>query len=217
MAGSLHGFVSVALDRVPAAATDAPLDRQLIEAAGCGDLGLVKTLLEKGANVNAKDDQGMTALIAASRQGRVEVAQLLVDRDADVNAIDSAGETALVYAASKGLFEVVKLLVENGAGLGVEGRGDWAKAMAMACENGHTKTVQFLKVRIFHIPRTNWRGVVISCTRRALGVRPLGATDEVIMLDFARRKDPSYLLRKFPVGTTIEVWRRRQGKNGDTG
>ena len=164
---------------------------------------MVKTLLEKGANVNAKDDQGMTALIAASRQGRVEVAQLLVDRDADVNAIDSAGETALVYAASKGLFEVVKLLVENGAGLGVEGRGDWAKAMAMACENGHTKTGQFLKVRIFHIPRTNWRGVVISCTRRALGVRPLGATDEVIMLDFARRQIHPISFG-FPAATTLK-------------
>gem|GEM_PF-3905623 len=186
-----------------AAATDAPLDLQLIEAAGHGNLGLVGTLLEKGANVNAKDDHGMTALMAASRQGRVEVAQLLIDRDADVNARDSAGETALMYAASKGLFEVVKLLVENGAGLGVKGSGDLAKAMAVARKNGHTKTVEFLKVRTYVVSRTTWRGVVVSSTPRALGVRVLGAT-QVVMLGLARSTESSRA-NGLPIGAMVEV------------
>ncbi len=119
----------------PAAGT-APLDEQLMEAAKGGDLALAKALLDKGVDVNAKDDHGTTALMAASGQGHVEAAQLLIDRDADINARDSAGATALMYAASKGLFEVVKLLVENGAGLdakqgGGRRRWRWHRKMAI--------------------------------------------------------------------------------------
>jgi uncharacterized protein len=184
------------------ATADATLDYQLVEAAGRGDVELVKTILGKGASVNAEDDHGMTALMAASRQGHVEVAQLLVERDADVNARDSAGETALMHAASKGLFEAVKLLVENGAGLREKGRGG-ATAMEMAQKNGHAEIVEFLKVRTYAHPCKNWFGEVVSCTPRALGVRVLVAT-EVIMLRLARSTESSRLNRS-PVGATVEV------------
>ena len=45
-----------------------------------GRLEEVKRLLNEGANVNAKDDGGMTALMAASGQGRVEVVKVLLDK-----------------------------------------------------------------------------------------------------------------------------------------
>ena len=204
--------VLVMLSWAGIAAAAAPLDHQLIDAAGCGELGLVKTLLEKGANVNAQDDHGMTALTAASRQGHVAVAQLLVDRDADVDERDSAGETALMYAASKGLFEVVKLLVENGAGVAVK-EGDLAQAMAVARKNGHEKTVEFLKVRSYVLPRETWFGKVISSTPRALGVQ-VSFTEEVIMMRLGRSTRSSSL-RRPPVGATIEVLYREAGGKVD--
>jgi len=47
-------------------------DTALIHAAYAGDTDTVAVLLEKGADVNAKDDMGRTALIEAARQGRTE-------------------------------------------------------------------------------------------------------------------------------------------------
>jgi hypothetical protein len=43
----------------------ASLQEQLVDAAKSGDLELVKTLLAKGADINAGDDDGFTALMAA--------------------------------------------------------------------------------------------------------------------------------------------------------
>ncbi|MEW6533447.1 MAG: ankyrin repeat domain-containing protein [Thermodesulfobacteriota bacterium] len=192
-----------------------PLHQQLIEAARRGNLESVKTLLGMGANVNAEDDRGMTALMAACGQGHVEVAQLLIDGDADVNARDSAGETALMYAASRGLFEVVKLLVENGAALRQKGHErDGETALEMAWKNGDAKTVEFLKERTHVARATNtmpWRGVVISSTPRAIGVRVLGATGEVVMFRWKDRH------RRYPVGATIEAWRRCPGSKCNYG
>ena len=70
----------------PAWGKDAPtLDEQLIGAAKSGDLAAVKTLLAKGADVNAKDGDGLTALIAAAGEGQLEVVRLLLNKGADAN------------------------------------------------------------------------------------------------------------------------------------
>jgi ankyrin repeat protein len=55
----------------------------LIEAACKGDLRQVQELLEKGADINAKNcDQ--TALTAAARGGNLEIVKLLMEKGADV-------------------------------------------------------------------------------------------------------------------------------------
>ena len=63
-------------------------DLQFLQASRQGNAGKVKTLLEKGANVNARDSDGYTALYRACDQGSFRVAELLLDRSADVNAIN---------------------------------------------------------------------------------------------------------------------------------
>lgn len=49
-------------------------------------------LLDSGANVNERDDQGETSLHHAARWGRGDEAKLLLDRGADSNAKDKTGE-----------------------------------------------------------------------------------------------------------------------------
>ena len=51
----------------------------LIEAASCGHLEIVKYLIEKGADINAKNRNGNTALVEATSKGHLEIVKLLTN------------------------------------------------------------------------------------------------------------------------------------------
>lgn len=74
----------------------------LHHAAAGGYLSICELLIEKGAEVNAKDDDGETALHTAARGGHLETVKFLVEKGADISlrstgfktAADEAGEDA---------------------------------------------------------------------------------------------------------------------------
>jgi ankyrin repeat protein len=79
-----------------------------------GHTEIVQLLLEKGADVNAKDDDGRTALMLAAEKGHTEIVQLLLERGANVNTkIDE--KRILLWAAENGHTEIVQLLLKKGA------------------------------------------------------------------------------------------------------
>jgi ankyrin repeat protein len=84
-------------------------------AAYYGDLSEVKRLLAAGAQVNAQDKNGITALMAAALEGHREIVELLLANGAGVNAKTNDGETALIYASIRGDRRVVELLLARGA------------------------------------------------------------------------------------------------------
>jgi len=53
------------------------IDKKLLNACEIGDLEKVKQLLENGADVNAENKYGLTALMYASYNGHKEVVELL--------------------------------------------------------------------------------------------------------------------------------------------
>lgn len=85
----------------------------LHDAARKDHVGIARLLVERGADVNAKNDTGQTPLhVFVSHIGMV---QLLVERGADVNARDDKGWTPLHEATSKGYALIAPFLVERGA------------------------------------------------------------------------------------------------------
>lgn len=99
----------------------------LMMAAYYGSSEIVKTLLEHDADVNAINDTGGTALIAAVvGGGHIEVIKILLANGADVN-IKSNDGPSLIAAAMTGNIEVVKILIDGGADIhATDGNGHTA-------------------------------------------------------------------------------------------
>ncbi|KAK7445071.1 hypothetical protein VKT23_014933 [Stygiomarasmius scandens] len=88
----------------------------LVEAARKGDALIVRGMLElwDKADINGKNSQGETALIAASRQGNFDVVKLLIDKGADVHTA-GWGDAPLSVAVQRKHMQVIKLLIQSGA------------------------------------------------------------------------------------------------------
>lgn len=79
------------------------------------DLTWLSYLIAKGANVNATDDRGRSALELAVNLGWREGAQLLLDQKASPDTSNDAGETPLIFAVHRKDLQLTKALLEAGA------------------------------------------------------------------------------------------------------
>ncbi|WP_439638828.1 ankyrin repeat domain-containing protein [Nevskia sp.] len=79
---------------------------------------ILKVLLDAGANVNAQNDRGITALYFAAATGHEKQVKLLLERGADRRIASKAGWTPLRITKVKGIEPIVKLLDPDGKGDG---------------------------------------------------------------------------------------------------
>ena len=77
-------------------------DEVFVARCKFGDAREIEEALRNGANANAKDNDGWTALMQAAVHGHTETAELLLKHGADVNAKRNDGSTALMQAAVNG-------------------------------------------------------------------------------------------------------------------
>jgi len=84
-------------------------------AASVGDLAKVKSFIEEGTDVNAKDKFGRTPLYRVLRVDTNDLAEFLIAKGADVNAKDNKGQTPLHRVCFCGQKDVAELLIAKGA------------------------------------------------------------------------------------------------------
>ncbi len=83
----------------------------LIIASMWGNEGVARQLLDRNAQVNAKDDQGNTALIYASQFGHIGVIEMLLGKGALINETSTDGKSALYNACILGYDDIVEALI----------------------------------------------------------------------------------------------------------
>jgi ankyrin repeat protein len=114
----------------------APASSPLLVAIAAGRLDQVKLLLDQGADVNARDGYGNTALLKAADRDVLDDAakgmlDLLLAKGADVNAKDRDGNTALMRAADAGKLQldVIRFLADKGADVDAKDRYGYTSLM----------------------------------------------------------------------------------------
>ena len=150
------GFVACGSDKQSSPLKES--DSELLRLVARNDLQGVKyQILKKGANVNAKDKDGRTALMLIdknySKGGSItlEITKFLVGQGADVNAKDEDGKTALMLWDREGGLdllaydlEMIKFLIEKGADLNVKDKNGWTALMYYANSGAAIDKIKFL-------------------------------------------------------------------------
>jgi uncharacterized protein len=119
-------------------------NEELFQAVKRGDEGLVASYIKAGIDVNAKEEDGRTALLIAAEKGDPGMVTLLAENGADVNVSDIDGYTALIYVAYKGDIEIAMLLLKHGANVHARDKDGWT-ALRFARMQGKTQMAELLK------------------------------------------------------------------------
>jgi len=76
--------------------------------SGLNNKEVVEVLLDLGADINAQNNNGMTALMEAILHDNVEAAKILIERGADIHLTNRHGSTAVTFSRNRKLFRFVE-------------------------------------------------------------------------------------------------------------
>lgn len=121
----------------------APDSRPLLLAAHQGLTEMVRLLLDCGAELEAEDSIGLTALQYASREDQHDTVRYLLCRGADIEKAGLDGVTPLLAAASEGQLEMTQLLLERNANINARD-GHGLTPLIFAAKRGHVEILRVL-------------------------------------------------------------------------
>jgi len=122
-----------------------PLTGELVDAAADGNVELVRSLLDRGADIDSRHpESNVTALMRAAEKNYSEILKILLDRGANLDLQDSKGRTALFLATPEDYKEIVALLLEKGADHSTRDGTYGGTALMMAAANGYEEIVKLL-------------------------------------------------------------------------
>ena len=99
-------------------------------AASNGHKPLVEALIERGSDLDAREDTGRTPLHAACFRGQLEIVELLVAKGAKINATTNDAKTPLDWAIISNKTSVANFIREKGGKSGKELAAPTAPAAA---------------------------------------------------------------------------------------
>lgn len=147
----------------PSTTSNPKLNQPLIAAAERGEAGKVRDLLVQGAEINAQDARGRTAIMAATHKNQVDVVRALVEWGADINLRDNRSDNPFLYAGAEGLLDVLKVLIPAKPNSKITNRFG-GTALIPACERGHVEVVELLltqtDVDVNHVNNLGWTGLL---------------------------------------------------------
>jgi uncharacterized protein len=88
-----------------------------------GDIEAIRQQLRSGADINARDRYGQTALMLAARRGHQEMVEALVGSGADLNVTAKYNLSALMLAILAGHADIARFPARAGTDLALRGRG----------------------------------------------------------------------------------------------
>uniref|UniRef100_UPI00403F275A ankyrin repeat domain-containing protein n=1 Tax=Paenibacillus sp. FSL W7-1279 TaxID=2921697 RepID=UPI00403F275A len=139
------------------------MNRELIEYAEQGNTEQVRQLLQSGADINATDEQGRTAVMAATYHNHVGTVEALIQAGADINIRDHQRNNVFLYAGAEGMMEILRLAIEADADVTLTNRYG-GTALIPASDRGHVEIVQELLTRtdvdVNHINNLNWTALL---------------------------------------------------------
>jgi len=174
------------------------LDREFLASVKSGDEKRAQSFLDRGANVNARDDKDETALLWAAKNGQEPMVKMLLARKASPDAPDADGATALIHASMKGFVTMAASIIDAGADIMLEDRHG-KKALDYAIATAEPQLVELfnkpMKTIIARIPTSDLAHVL-----RASHVdldRVDTATGQTMLTWAAGAKGQEHLARAF--------------------
>src|SRR5690606_33587572 len=92
-------------------------ETELFIAAAGNDTDTIDRLLGQDVDIDARDSEGRTALLAATHANAIEAAQVLIEAGADVNAKDRIDDSHYLYAGARCHLQILKMTLVHGVDL----------------------------------------------------------------------------------------------------
>jgi ankyrin repeat protein len=158
-------WVTLAQAQVAPSETERSNYTGLFGAAASGDPSQIKSLVGKGAQVDARDNYGRTPLHVAAYAGHHDVMRQLVAAGADPNALENDRYDIVTIAAVADDVETLKVALQLGGAAGnVTSRYD-GTALIAAAHLGHDEVVRMLidaGAPLDHINNLDWTALIES-------------------------------------------------------
>ena len=141
-------------------------EHYLLLGAETGNLAQVKYALERGADVNARNNAGVSSIIWASNNGHVDIVKYLLSKGALVNDKSNNLRTNLMWACFWGHDKVAELLLNEGANYKVYDEDAMTPLMAAAYSGNREIIDMLLEKPGLAITETNhFEGTALTIAR----------------------------------------------------
>lgn len=150
------------LEAIPRHSDIANPNATLLQAAAGGEADLVALALRAGADLEARDDRGRTALLLAVTEDHVHVADLLVAMGASADTLDERHDTPWLVTGVTGSVDMVEALLPANPDLTIKNRYGGISIIP-ASERGHVdyvRRVVQLDLDVNHVNDLGWTALL---------------------------------------------------------